>query len=408
MVLNSEYNLLGIVLNNPDMFHRIKKNIFLNKKCFELYEIIDIEIQKNKGFTKEILLDTLKSNKVLTEEDFYEIYDFGYDSLNFDLYFNFVLNKWALHKADLLIKDIRKQNIKTTVDLQNELQKIIKEIAVDEENISDSQEIILKIIDDLNNNVNVNLIRSNIKYIDSYGGFEKGDFVIIAARPAIGKSSLVYNLILRDMQQGEKSGMFSLEAGKNKIFRIIGCIASGIDSNELRNNRLQDEDKRNIIESFNKIYENRIKIDDKSKDIETIKRKIKYMVDNFGINKIYIDYLGLIESQEGNTRYEKVTHMSREIKKIAMDLGIVIIALHQLNRESENRIDKKPRQHDLRDSGTIEQDADIIILLSRLIFDFNDSEEILILDFTKTREFPIGEARCTFHKPTRRIKDWIN
>src|SRR4030043_906010 len=170
MVLNSEYNLLGIILNNPDIFYKLKKNIFLNKKCFELYEIIDIEMQKNKGFTKEILLDTLKSNKVLTEEDFYEIYDFGYDSLNFDLYFNFVLNKWALHKADLLIKDIRKQNIKTTVDLQNELQKIIKEIAVDEENISDSQEIILKIIDDLNNNVNVNLIRSNIKYIDSYGG----------------------------------------------------------------------------------------------------------------------------------------------------------------------------------------------------------------------------------------------
>lgn len=406
--MNSEYNLLGIILNNSDAFYKIKKNIFIDRKCYELYEIIKNEIINNKGFTKETLLEIIKTNSILNEEDFFEIYDSCFDYSKFDVHFNFVLNKWALNKADITIKEIRSRKIKTVVELQKELQEIIKEISIDEDSVSDSQDIILKIINDLSNNEDVVLTKSNIKYIDIYGGFENGDFVIIAARPGIGKSSFIYNLILKDMQKSILSFIITLEAKENKVFRIIGCIASGIDTNELRNNRLTNDDKKKLIESFNNIYENRIKIDDKSKDIETIKRKIKFMVDNYNIKKVYIDYLGLIESMEGNTRYEKITYISRELKKIASDLNIIIIALHQLNRESENRADRKPKQHDLRDSGTIEQDADIIILLSKVVYDANDAEEVLNLDFTKTREFPVGETRCTFHKPTRRIQDWIN
>jgi replicative DNA helicase len=410
MALNSEYCLLGIVLNNQELFPKIIKNIFLNTKCNELYNILSMEWKRSKGFTKENVLELIKNNTKINEDDFYEIYDSALYYDQFDQYYNFVMSNWAVIYSDKKIKELRLSKYTSIVDVKIELQKIIHDLSIDDEKeIKHSQDTALKIITDIGQGKQIKLIKSHIKYIDNYGGLENGDLIIIAARPAIGKSSRIYNMMIKDINFNIFSVLFTLEASKEKVLRLMGCIASGVDSTKLRLNKLNDQEKKTYIEGYNKIYDNLPIIDDSVTMLESIKIRSKIMKDKYDIKKIYIDYLGLIETNEGRNRYEKVSFISRELKKLAMDLGIPIIALHQLNRASESRSDNRPRMSDLRDSGSIEQDADGIILLNQIINDMNTKDEVVLEHIIeKFREGATGISKSIFQKNTRRIKDWTD
>lgn len=408
--MNSEYCLLGIVLNNQELFPKIIKNIFLNTKCNELYNILSMEWKRSKGFTKENVLELIKNNTKINEDDFYEIYDSALYYDQFDQYYNFVMSNWAVIYSDKKIKELRLSKYTSIVDVKIELQKIIHDLSIDDEKeIKHSQDTALKIITDIGQGKQIKLIKSHIKYIDNYGGLENGDLIIIAARPAIGKSSRIYNMMIKDINFNIFSVLFTLEASKEKVLRLMGCIASGVDSTKLRLNKLNDQEKKTYIEGYNKIYDNLPIIDDSVTMLESIKIRSKIMKDKYDIKKIYIDYLGLIETNEGRNRYEKVSFISRELKKLAMDLGIPIIALHQLNRASESRSDNRPRMSDLRDSGSIEQDADGIILLNQIINDMNTKDEVVLEHIIeKFREGATGISKSIFQKNTRRIKDWTD
>lgn len=133
------------------------------------------------------------------------------------------------------------------------------------------------------------------------------------------------------------------------------------------------------------------------------------MKDRHNIKKLYIDYMQLITCREGNSRYEQMSVVSRELKKLAMDLDIVVVSLAQLNRELEKRSDGKPRKSDLRDTGSLEQDADIIWLLYNFKVEGSNNLETIVLGniIDKFREGAIGEFNSNFHKPTRRMKEWM-
>jgi len=405
-MISSEHCLLGIILNNSDLFTRIHRNIFLDTKCKELYKLIQIEHKRSKGFTKEAIIELVKSNAMLNENEFYEIYDSAYDEQKFDQYYNFVMNKWALHKLEVSTKDLRSKSYTSVVDLKNEIQNIIADISIDDEKeIRSSKDIIYDIISDLDKNEKPKLINSHCSYIDSYGGFEPGDFVIIAARPGCGKSSLMYNLILKDMYNNTRCGLFSLEASERKIYRIIGCLGAGVDTRHLRTNSLTNQDKEKLSNTYERIYDKEIlTVDRVNVSIETLRRKVKIMKDEKDIKKVYVDYFQLLTGR-GNTRYEQMSNISRELKKIAMDMDIVVVSLAQLNREVENRAEGRPRKSDLRDTGSLEQDADIIWLLYN--FNKENGDEVVLGNIIdKFREGAEGEFKSTFQKPTRRIKEW--
>jgi replicative DNA helicase len=218
MALNPEYCLLGVVLNNPKLFELIKGNIFLNAKCNELYNVISAEVKRSKGFTKETILNLLKDNVKLKESDFYEIYDSAYFQDDFDKYYNHVLSSWGMMKTDNLIKELRLKKYTSITEIKTELQQIVLELSIDDDSeIKSSKDIIFNIISNLSQNKVPELILSHCSYIDNFGGYEKGDLVILAARPGVGKSSQMYNLILRDMRNDVPCGLFSLEAKEEKI-----------------------------------------------------------------------------------------------------------------------------------------------------------------------------------------------
>ena len=275
--MKPEYCLLGVVLNNPELFNNLKQNIFLNPKCIELCKLMDAEHKKSKGFTKETILELVKNNPILDEDVFYEIYDSAWDEKKFDQYYNHVLSNWAVVKSDNAVKELRSKKYTSINDVKQELQDIISELSIDDEKeIRSSKDIIFDIVSELDKQKTHNLINSHCSYIDNFGGFETGDFVIIAARPGCGKSSLMYNLILKDMYNGIPCGLFSMEAKEKKVYKIIGCIGAGVNAQNVRTLTLSNVDKERLSNTFERIYEKEVLTVDKvNVDIYSLIRKAK-------------------------------------------------------------------------------------------------------------------------------------
>ena len=202
------------------------------------------------------------------------------------------------------------------------------------------------------------------KIDDATGGFEGGDVIIIAARPAVGKSAFGLQIAKNFARAGNKVAYFNLEMGEKQIYERMAAAESGLELNRVRlaTNFLGDEES--IFNKGNvalKDMRDSIRVFSGSKKVSGLRADI--IRDKF--NVVIIDYLQLVQADKsrGTSRYAEVGDISRGIKAIAMDFDIPVIALSQLNRASENREAKEPFMSDLRESGDIEQDASIILML---------------------------------------------
>ena len=232
-------------------------------------------------------------------------------------------------------------------------------------------------------------------YLDRMlGNFKPGEFIVLAARPKMGKSAFAMEIANHNAKQGRKVAVFSLEMARDEI--ILRMVAqSGTESM----NAIFTEGDFNPV-SVTMQMENMSALpifldDDAEKTPIRIKAKCRHLQKTHGLDMVIIDYLGLLNAdQQKRSRYEEVTQISRSLKIMAKSLRVPVMALHQLNRELENREDKRPRLSDLRDSGGIEQDADKVIFIYR--------DEVYYPD---TTDFPeIAELIC---RKNRNGKDGI-
>ena len=235
-------------------------------------------------------------------------------------------------------------------------------------------------------------------------GFQKGDLIILGARPAMGKTTLAQNLAYNIADITKKGVLFfSLEMAKNEIIdRMISPI-SGVDSWKIRTGNISDEDFSKIGDALGAMSEVPIYIDDTSGlSILELRNKARRAMHDHDIGAIIIDYLTLIEGTDrykGN-RVQEVTEISRGLKTLARELEIPVIALAQLNRQVTGRDDPRPVLSDLRESGSIEQDADLVMFLHRV--DYYHQEEgyektnITELNIVKHRHGPIGRIKLYF------------
>ena len=198
-------------------------------------------------------------------------------------------------------------------------------------------------------------------------GFNKGDFVIIAARPSMGKTALALNITLKNIEEGTGVVFFSLEMPAEQLMLRLLSIKTSIPLQNLRIGKLEDDEWTRVNDALKSFEDKTFIVDDSTfSTISTIKtkaRKLKMQYPN--IELIVIDYLGLIEGLQNRDRHLEVSVISRGLKTLARELEIPIIALSQLNRELEKRTNKRPMISDLRDSGSIEQDADLIMFVHR-------------------------------------------
>jgi replicative DNA helicase len=235
-------------------------------------------------------------------------------------------------------------------------------------------------------------------------GFQRGDLIIIAARPSMGKTAfainLAYNLAIKYKQP---IIFFSLEMSKEQIAQRFLSLESSVPLAKIRNATLTVQDMDKIGEAISVLSEQHIFIDDSpiltTMDMRVKARKIK--VDKKQLGAIFIDYLQLIKGEDRTeSRVQELSEISRSLKALAKELNIPVIALSQLSREVEKRVDKKPLLSDLRESGAIEQEADLVMFLYREDYYKKDSKKqnFTELIIAKQRNGPTGSIMLYFAK----------
>ena len=245
-------------------------------------------------------------------------------------------------------------------------------------------------------------------------GLQNGEMIIIAGRPSMGKTSLALN-IAEHIGLVEKIpvAVFSLEMGKQQLAERFLCSISEIDSQRVRKGLLNEDDYEKLVSACGQLSEAPIYIDDTSTltplELRAKARRFKSLYD---IRCIIVDYLQLMHlgGRRAESRQQEITTISRYIKALARELNIPVVVLSQLNRSPEGRLDHKPRMSDLRESGSIEQDADVVMLLHREDYyrrvekDYveNNVAELII---AKQRNGPTGSVALVFREKITRFEN---
>ena len=232
-------------------------------------------------------------------------------------------------------------------------------------------------------------------------GFQPSDLILVAARPSMGKTAFVLNIAqYMSFHNDVTTAIFSLEMSKEQLVNRLLALESKVDSQNIRTGNLEDEEWAKLIEGANIIGKSHLIIDDKPgisiSELRSKCRKYK-MEHNLGI--IFIDYLQLMTgSGRSESRQQEISEISRSLKALARELNVPVVALSQLSRAVEQRPDHRPMLSDLRESGAIEQDADVVMFIYRDDYYNKDSENKNIAEIiiAKQRNGPIGTVNLVW------------
>jgi replicative DNA helicase len=242
-------------------------------------------------------------------------------------------------------------------------------------------------------------------------GFHRSELIIIAARPSMGKTSFAANIATNmALQANVAVAIFSLEMSKEQLANRILCSEAKVDLHKVRTGQISDEEWEKLVQKAGELSKSRLIFDDEP-DLtpRMLRAKARRMKREYGIEVIFIDYLQLMTSRSKGyeSRQQEITEISRSLKLLARELNITVVALSQLSRAVEQREDKRPRLSDLRESGAIEQDADLVMFLYRDSYykrkkdepgkdTLNDEHEAELI-LGKQRNGPVGTIKLTFN-----------
>ncbi len=236
-------------------------------------------------------------------------------------------------------------------------------------------------------------------------GFQPADLVILAARPSMGKTALALNVAQNIAQKGFSCGIISLEMSKEQLVERMFCSLLEVDSWKLRTGKLTEEDFMRIGAVMDEMYAMKVYIDDSvGNSIAELRAKARRLQMEHGLNFLIIDYLQLMSSGgkgfNQTNRVQEISEISRALKGLARELKIPILALSQLSRAVELRPSKVPQLSDLRESGAIEQDADVVMMMYREDYYEEDTDRKGITDIfvRKHRNGPVGRVELGFKK----------
>jgi len=253
-------------------------------------------------------------------------------------------------------------------------------------------------------------VTSSFKTLDKFtSGFQQGDLIILAARPSMGKTSLALNVAINAAKSSNGVGIFSLEMAAEQLTLRLLSTESGIDHQKIRNATISSEEWIEMTHVAAELGEMKLFIDDTpGLNIMELRAKARKLKAKHDIDMLVIDYLQLLTSgRRHENRHLEVSEISRFLKALAKELGIPIIALSQLSRAVDSRTDKRPMLSDLRESGAIEQDADVIMFLYRDIVYNAETEnpELSELIIGKQRNGPTGIVPLRFIRELTKFED---
>ena len=255
-------------------------------------------------------------------------------------------------------------------------------------------------------------IATGFKDLDELtSGLQKSDLVLVAARPSMGKTAFTLNIAAYAALHESSVAFFSLEMSKEQLVQRMLCSEGGIDSQRLRTGKLEDEEWERLIHTADKLSKAKIYIDDTPGiTVMELRSKARRLKAEHGLDLVIIDYLQLMQgrvSRGGDNRQQEISEISRSLKALARELNVPVVALSQLSRGVESRQVKKPMLSDLRESGSLEQDADIVMFLYREDYYDQDTENKNITEviIAKHRNGAIGTVSLFFQKEFTKFRD---
>jgi replicative DNA helicase len=428
--LEAERSVLGSVLLDNDVLHEIVPMVgvsdFYRDVHQTIYQAIRDLYDQGKGIDAITLADELirrdQFEKIGGDETLREIVDSVPHAANAKYYAGIVreksIGRQLIDSATEIIRD-GYSNQYTAQELLEAAER--KVFAIAEEQIQgetlDLKDVITKAMDRIAERASsgghaVTGVASGLIDLDDItGGFQPGQLVVLAARPSMGKTALALNICEHAATLGKTPVLFvSLEMGHMEIAERLLCARSRVDGYKLRTGMsLGSREIGQLTKAWNELMKDaQIFIDDTpARNMLQITASARRLRLRNQIGLIVVDYIQLVDSEDSrDSRQEQIAKISRRLKTLGRELGVPVIALSQLNRAVESREDRRPRMADLRESGAIEQDADIVLLLHRPeYYDANDQPGIAELIVAKNRNGGVGSVKMTFLKALTRFEN---
>ncbi|MBJ6752516.1 replicative DNA helicase [Geomonas anaerohicana] len=432
--IEAEMSILGGILVDNEAINRVLEVLSPEEMYRESHRKIMramIELNERGEPCDLITMTTILRKKGELEEVGGGAYlatlvDFVPMAANISYYCKIVKEKYITRKLISAATDIVSNGFEDKVEVEELLdsaQKVIFEIS--ENKLRPSYYKVSDILKDTIKNIEllyekkelVTGVPTGYNDLDKLtAGFHAGDLVIIAGRPAMGKTTFALNVAQYAAVDSDKkfpAAIFSLEMPKEQLVERLLCSASRVDLTRLRSGHLQENDWPKLIKGAGLLHNSKIFIDDTpSITVMELRSKARRLKAEHDIGIIVIDYLQLMRGgANSESRQQEISEISRSLKALAKELSIPVIALSQLNRSLEQRTDKRPMMSDLRESGAIEQDADIIMFVYRgEVYDKENEDlkgkaEVII---GKHRSGPIGTVDLAFRGEFTRFENLSN
>ena len=372
-------------------------------------------------FDKSEPIDTVSVSEILKKNDELEssggiyfltgLIDSVPTAAHIERYSKIVMEKAILRKLITLSHDIAKESYEDNKDIGDILDYVEQSMfKITQNNLKGGfkqiNPIMMDALDDLEEKrkkgSSVTGVPSGLLDLDDKtSGFQQGDLIIIAGRPSMGKTALALSMIRNAaLESGASIGLFSLEMGSEQLAMRLLCAEARVNMHYVRTGKLPQKLWKNLSIATGDLQNASIYIDDTPaitvRELRAKSRRLKAEKD---IDMIVVDYLQLMQGpQRTENRQQEISEISRTLKALAKELNVPVIALSQLSRAVEQRIEKKPQLSDLRESGAIEQDADVVIFLYRpWVYSNKDEDEgkaeIII---AKQRNGPTANLNATF------------
>ncbi|MBI1853475.1 MAG: replicative DNA helicase [Planctomycetes bacterium] len=416
--VEAEASLLGSILLSGDVLgdvvQKIRPEDFYKTSHRELYEILRDLYDNHQAIDLVIVKNELERRSQLAKlggvEALVQLAETVPSAANADHYAEIVREKAAVRSLIAVTTQILREAYEsgyTSKDLLDRAEQLIfscsrSDGAGETMHIGDLLKATFERIDKLQDNRGrlTGLPTGFIDLDDMTSGLQPGELVVVAGRPSMGKTSFVLNIADHAaVDEGRGVLIFSLETSKLQVAQNVLCGRARIDAHKMRKGEIGEDDWSNLTLAAGKLDEAKIFIDDTASLTPVgLKAKARRCKAKHDIGLVIVDYLQLMDAPMGENRQQEISVISRSLKALARELEVPVIALSQLNRAVDSRDDHRPRLSDLRESGAIEQDADLILALYREeYYDPKETNkglaEVLVL---KQRNGPVGRVQLTF------------
>ena len=420
--VEAEASILGAMLLNPDIsddvFDFIRAQDFSDNRYRILFEVMFQLWKEEKALDIIVIREELKKSglfdKIGGGETLVEIQDRVPASANIHEYITIVHNKGILREVIKTAQAILDESLSGEADSEEVLDRAEQQIfRVSEKRESSLGSKLGDLLDPVLERMKEGITTTGLKtgftdFDELTNGFQPGQFIIVAGRPGVGKSTFALNVVEHmAVADSIPSGIFSLEMDAELIAQNILLMHSGVDADALRKGRLTKSQHGSLAMGIDRLKNAPVFIDDTPEpSVIRLKSRTRRWCRRYGLKLLVVDYLQLLQTGSLNSFDRKITnreneiaYISRNLKLLASDIGIPIIAISQLNREVDNRQGGKPRLSDLRESGAIEQDADIVVLMSRDDY-YGEAENTVCatINVAKNRTGPTGEFQLVYEK----------